>query len=44
MIFFELMQIAVGNREGLSHIPSRKEWAELYDESERQAVTGILLS
>ena len=43
MMFFELLQVALGNRECLSRIPFDKEWAGLYDESERQAVTGILL-
>ena len=42
-MFFELLQVALGNRECLSRIPSDKEWVDLYDESERQAVTGILL-
>lgn len=43
MLFFELLQIALGNRASLSTIPSCKEWAEIYAESERQAITGILL-
>ena len=43
MLFFELLQVAVGNRERLSRVPSDDEWSDLYDESERQAVTGILL-
>lgn len=43
MLFLELLQIALGNRERLSHAPSAKEWAEIYEESKRQAVTGILL-
>lgn len=43
MLFFELLQIALGNRERLSTVPSAKEWAEIYAESERQAITGILL-
>lgn len=42
-LFFELLQIALGNREKLSVVPSAEEWAEIYAESERQAVTGILL-
>lgn len=42
-MFFELLQVALGNRERLSSVPSTKEWAEIYGESERQAVTGILL-
>ena len=43
MLFLELLQIALGNRERLSHAPSAKEWAGIYEESKRQAVTGILL-
>ena len=42
-LFFELLQIALGNRERLSVAPSAEEWTEMYAESERQAVTGILL-
>lgn len=43
MQFFELLQIALGNRECLSTVPSSKDWTEIYAESERQAVTGIVL-
>ena len=43
MMFFELLQVALGNRERLSCMPIPVEWLDLYDESERQAVTGILL-
>lgn len=43
MLFFELLQVAVGNRERLSRVPIAVEWSDLYEESERQAVTGILL-
>lgn len=42
-LFFELLQIALGNPERLSVVPSAEEWEEMYAESERQAVTGILL-
>ena len=42
-MFFELLQVALGNRERLSRVPSDKEWEEIYDESGRQAVTGLLL-
>lgn len=42
-LFFELLQVALGNRERLSKAPSGEEWTEIYAESERQAVTGILL-
>lgn len=42
-MFFELLQVALGNRERLSRSPSEKEWEEIHDESGRQAVMGILL-
>lgn len=42
-LFFELLQVALGNRDKLTKVPSAEEWAEIYAESERQAVTGILL-
>ena len=41
--FFELLQVALGNRERLSRIPAAEEWEGIYEESVRQAVTGILL-
>lgn len=41
-LFFELLQVALGNRERLNKVPSSEEWTEMYAESERQAVTGIL--
>lgn len=43
MLFFELLQVALGNQERLSRIPTAEEWEEIYEESGRQAVTGILL-
>jgi hypothetical protein len=43
MLFFELLQVALGNRDKLTKAPSAEEWEEMYAESERQAVTGILL-
>ena len=43
MLFFELLQISLGNREELSHVPCTDEWVELYNMAERQAVTGILI-
>ena len=42
-MFFELLQVALNNRVKLSRIPTDEEWSVLYEESERQAVTGILL-
>lgn len=43
MLFFELLQVSLGNRGRLTSTPTSEEWENLYDESERQAVTGILL-
>ena len=43
-LFFELMQVAVGQLDCLSRGPSPEEWAELYQMAKRQAVTGICYS
>ena len=43
-LFFELLQVALGTRDKLSRVPTPIEWASLYDEAERQAVVGVLLS
>lgn len=40
-LFFELIQIAIGNRKELRHIPSIKEWLELFDMAKKQALTAI---
>lgn len=41
--FFELMQVALGNRESLSGVPTAEEWEGLYDLAREQAVVGVLL-
>lgn len=43
MLFFELLQVALGNREKLSNVPTPEGWMGVYEESERQTITGILL-
>lgn len=43
MLFFELLQVTLDNRERLSRVPSAEEWADIFSESKRQAVTGILI-
>lgn len=43
MFFFELLQLALGNREALSAVPTGEEWREIYGESQRQAVSGVAL-
>ena len=40
-IFFELIQVALGNRECLSKAPNEQEWKELYALCQKQAVLGI---
>ena len=41
MLFFELLQIAIGNRQRLSQTPSPEEWDELYTLAQRQTLVGI---
>ena len=40
-LFFELVQIALNQRQVLSHAPSAEEWESLYAQAKRQAVLGI---
>lgn len=43
-LFVELLQLSLGTRVELSRVPSKLEWQFLLDESERQAVAGIMLA
>ena len=43
-LFFELIQVAVGNLEEMSRIPTDREWLAIYDEAERQAITGVMVA
>ena len=40
-LFVELLQVSLGARDCLSRVPTSKEWEELFEESARQAVSGI---
>ena len=40
--FFELLQLSIGTREGLSEMPSAKEWEVLLEEAVRHGVAGIM--
>ena len=40
-IFFEILQVAIGNRDMLTHAPSAEEWEEVYEVCKKQSVTGI---
>lgn len=39
--FFELIQVAIGTREGLSGAPTRDDWFAVYEMSKKQGVVGI---
>lgn len=41
ILFFELIRISVGKQKTFSHIPSSKEWEQLYLMAMRQTVLGI---
>ena len=41
MLFFELLQVAIGNRKELSHTPSTAEWTDLYTLAQKQTLVGI---
>ena len=40
-LFFELLQVAIGNRKSLTRQLSDDEWASLYSECEKHALLGI---
>ena len=40
-MFFELLQVALGPRESLSHVPSAKEWEEMKVLCMKHAVPGV---
>ena len=41
MLFFELLQVAIGNRKELSQTPTPEEWRELYTLAQHQTLVGI---
>lgn len=41
-IFFELLQVALGNRKTLFVVPTMEQWAELLALSKRQALVAIV--
>lgn len=42
-LFYELIQVALGNRTVLSRTPSETEWHDLYKMCQKQSVTGVAL-
>lgn len=43
-LFFEIVQVALGNREGLSIRPTPDDWRELYTLSQKQTVSGVVFT
>lgn len=41
-LFFELIQVSLGNKEGLSRQPSDKEWRGLFEIAKKQSLAGLL--
>lgn len=40
-IFFELLQVATGNKKTLSVVPTKEQWAELFVLSKKQALVAV---
>ena len=40
-LFYELIRVAVGTQDALSHLPSHKEWKVLYDMAVKQSLVGV---
>ena len=40
-LFFELLQVSLGTRDKLSLVPNAVEWEAMYEEADRQAMTGV---
>lgn len=43
-LFIEMLHVTLGTRDYLSRVPSSDEWVAIYNEAERQAVAGIMVS
>ena len=42
-LFSDLIKISIGNAEAFPEAPNNEEWEKLYNEANRQAISGILL-
>lgn len=40
-LFFDLLRITVGSADGLSRIPTEKEWKALYNMAKKQSLVGV---
>lgn len=43
-LFFELLQVAIGNRKQLSVVPAKEDWKQLMAMSVKQSLAGIVFS
>ncbi len=43
MIEIELLQVALGTRNRLSHIPTQTEWERIHNFAEKQSIIGLML-
>lgn len=43
-LFCELLRISLGTQEKLSIVPSGVQWLKLFEEAQRQSVTGVMLA
>lgn len=41
-LFFDLIQISLGNKAGLGHVPTSEEWTELFDLACQHTIAGVL--
>lgn len=42
-LFIELVQVALGKRNELSRMPTAVEWEKIFDEAQRQAISGLMI-
>ena len=40
-LFFELIRVAIGSADSLSHTPSNNEWKTLFDMARKQSLVGV---
>ena len=40
-LFYQLIRVAIGTQDSLSHTPSNKEWKALYDIAKKQSLVGV---